>query len=231
MWWSIPRIWESGDVWIIGGGPSVPKQFGIPDKIIQDVVAGNLTPDAYSPYMKALHDKHVIGVNIAFMIGSWVDMVFFGDISFFRNQERRLAAFPGLKVSCNPGTERFPWVKTLGRDGQNSTGISGKPDKVSWNGNSGAAAVSVAVHAGAKRVILLGFDMSLNEQGQQHWHDVYGRRFRPKNKPLRLPFSAHLRGFNKMEMDAKRLGVEIINANPGSAIPNFRKVNVRDILK
>jgi len=29
--------------------------------------------------------------------------------------------------------------------------------------NSGAAAISVAVHTGAKRVILLGFDMSLGD--------------------------------------------------------------------
>ncbi len=44
--WTTPKIWVGGDVWIIGGGPSIPKLFKVPDSIIQDVFAGNLTPSA-----------------------------------------------------------------------------------------------------------------------------------------------------------------------------------------
>ena len=95
-----------------------------------------------------------------------------------------MAEFPGLKVSCDPRVEKFPWVKFLGRDGSHGKGISQNPRLVSWNGNSGAAAINFAVHAGVKRVVLLGFDMKLGVGTQQHWHDIYHRL--ESNDPKRL---------------------------------------------
>lgn len=74
MNWIVPKIWEGGDVWIIGGGPSLTKQFDIPNDVVQRVLAGNAPPSVYSPYMSYLHDKHVIGINVAFLIGDWIDM-------------------------------------------------------------------------------------------------------------------------------------------------------------
>ena len=112
MIWRVPRIWEDGDVWVIGGGPSIPRMFGVPEKIIQKVVNG-ASPSVYSPYMSALHDKHVIGVNVAYLIGNWIDMVFFGDRGFFLAHQQGLAEFPGLKVSCHPKTSPIPWVCLL----------------------------------------------------------------------------------------------------------------------
>ena len=72
MIWSVPPIWDGGEVWILGGGSSVPKQFGIPEEIIEKVVNGELPPSAYSPYMEAIHNKHVIGINVSFLIGTWI---------------------------------------------------------------------------------------------------------------------------------------------------------------
>jgi len=231
MIWQVPPIWEGGDVWIIGGGPSVPRQFGIPEKVIQSVVNGTSSPSVYSPYMEYLHDKHVIGINVAYLIGDWIDAVFFGDQGFFLTHQAGLARFPGLKVSCSPGIEKTPWVKYLGRDKTKIRGITDNPKMVSWNGNSGAAAISMAVHAGAKRILLLGFDMQVNVNNDQHWHDIYGRKQpRPKNKPIRYPFERHLRGFPEIARDAKRMGVEILNVNSDSAITNFPKYNLKELI-
>ena len=84
MNWTVPRIWEGGDVWIIGGGPSITKEFQIPSEVVNDVVIGKKPLSLYSPYMESIHKKHVIGINVAYMLGPWVDMVFFGDNNFFR---------------------------------------------------------------------------------------------------------------------------------------------------
>ena len=232
MIWQVPRIWEGGDVWIIGGGPSVPKQFDIPDKIIQSVVRGT-SPSVYSPYMSLLHDKHVIGVNVAYMIGDWIDLVFFGDSGFLLKYQVELANYQGLKVSCHPKANDVSWIKFLPRDKSHAQGISSNPMRVSWNGNSGAAAISVAAHAGAKRIILLGFDMKVNETANQHWHDVYGKTKAPvdKRKPRRMPFHRHLRGFPQIARDAKQMGIEILNACPDSAIECFTKVTAKEILQ
>jgi len=226
-------MWDGGDVWIIGGGPSVAEQFNIPAEVVQSVFSGAEPLSAYSPYMKAIHDKHVIAINVAFRIGDWIDMVFFGDGGFYLANKVALAKFPGLKVSCHSHVCKDNWVKFLARDGKKPRGISSTPYLVSWNGNSGAAAVSVAVHAGAKRVILLGFDMKLNNSNQQHYHNAYGRgiiNIQDPHKRRKLPFDRHLRGFPIIAQDAGRMGIEIINASPESVISCFRKMTVKEII-
>lgn len=233
MTWQVPRIWEGGDVWILGGGPSVLTQFNIPEDIRKDVLSGVSPLSVFSPYMKDLHDKHVIGINVAYLIGDWIDMVFFGDVGFFLQHKEKLALFKGLRVTCHSVAEKYPWVKYLPRDTRHPSGISPKPNMVSWNGNSGAAAISIAANAGAKRIILLGFDMKLDETNKQHWHGVYRkggvREFNPK-KPNGLPFERHMRGFPAIAADAKARGIEIINANPDSAITEFPRYSLKELL-
>jgi len=240
MHWRVPPIWEGGEVWILGGGPSVTKQFGIPDEIVNDVKSGKLPPSAYSPYMEGIHKKHVIGVNVSFLIGTWIDVCFFGDGKFFTQYRIELAQWPGLKVTCNAGSTKIPWIKYLARDTTHALGISSKSEAVSWNHNSGSAAVSMAANAGAKRIILVGFDMSLNTTGSKHWHQLYKPTLAPNDvRHLRkqgiryqvtMPFQRHLQGFPQMLKDAQVRGIEIINACPESAITVFPKCNVKDLL-
>jgi hypothetical protein len=238
MIWSVPKMWEDGDVWILGGGPSVTKQFNIPDKVVQSVMEGTSPLSIYSPYMSALHDKHVIGINISFMIGDWIDMMFFGDEKFYTIYKEHLAMFPGLKVSCHVNMKSVPWIKYLEKDGRKAQGISPKPNAVGWNNNSGAAAISVAANAGAKRIMLLGFDMCKDEKNRKHWHNVYASietrqiiKARNINRVAPLPFERHLRGFPAIARDAKARGIEILNVSPDSKITVFPKVSVKDILK
>jgi len=238
MKWSVPPIWEGGDVWIIGGGSSIPKQFGIPDKVVEEVVKGTSQPSVYSPYMLPLHNKHVIGINVAYLIGNWIDMVFFGDSNFLRAHKERLAEWPGLKVSCYDPTDIVPWIKYLPKDPHRPRGISNNPRMVSWNANSGSAAISVAANAGAKRIILLGFDMNLGNNNAKHWHNMYKdavitepeRKRRERGEIPVQPFAKHLKGFSAIAKDAKVRGIEILNANPDSAINEFPKYTVKELL-
>lgn len=224
-------MWEGGEVWIIGGGPSVPAQFGVPSDIIEKVLSKELDPSAYSPYMKRLHNQHVIGVNIAYLIGAWIDMVFFGDKRWYYQNRDRLAKFPGLKVSCHPHLkhEKFQKenIKYLSRDRQKGRGISSNRTAVCWNANSGAAAISVAAHAGAKRIVLLGFDMKL-EDNKHHWHGLYRPGGRAANS---LPFHRHLPGFKQIAKDARQKGIEIINASPNSTIEDLPKMSVKEVFE
>jgi hypothetical protein len=240
MNWEVPRIWEGGDVWILGGGPSVTKQFDIPDQVVQSVLNGTASPSVYSPYMEAIRNKHVIGINAAYLIGTWIDMVFFGDNKFFLPHRDRLAVWPGLKVTCHDGVKDYNWVKFLARDNQHPRGISPNPNMVAWNANSGSAAISIAANAGAKRIILLGFDMN-TINGHQHWHKLYqneptavrpaGRRGVPVDPNKSLPFHKHLIGFPAIAKDARMRGIEIINASLDSVIKEFPKMTVKEILQ
>lgn len=237
MSWSVPRIWEGGDVWILGGGPSLTQQFGIPDEVVTSVKSGASSPAVYSPYMSFLHDKHVIGINVAYLIGEWIDMVFFGDHKFFLRHREQLAAWPGIKVTCHHEPGKVPWVKFVPRNMEHPQGISPKPNQVSWNLNSGASAISIAANMGAKRIFLLGFDMQLIN-GDQHWHKLYRR---PADAPpptrrgglpqtRKFPFDRHLKGFPAIARDAQIRGIEIINVSPNSAITVFPKKSLKEVM-
>jgi len=234
MIWHVPRMWEGGECWIIGGGPSMSRQFGVPEDVILKVRSGLLPPSTYSSYLAPIHQKHVIGINSAFLIGDWIDMVFFGDKRWFFDYRNRLAEFPGLKVSCHShlGSDKYrsEHIKYLPRNKRR--GISDNARSVSWNANSGAAAISVAVWAGAVRIILLGFDMKLDDSGKQHWHGLYKnpKGTKPRS-PKNLPFDRHLVGFPIIAKEAQKRKVEILNACPDSAIECFKKVTVKELLK
>jgi len=232
MIWRVPKIWGGCDAWILGGGPSLPRQFGVPSSVIEQVQKGALPPSAYSSYMTEIHNKHVIGVNMSYRIGDWIDIVMFGDSDFFLKEQEYLYKFPGLRVTCNPLQRDEPFVKYLERDTTHYQGITTTPGRVSWNGNTGAAAINLAVHLGAKRIILVGFDMKV-EDNMKHWHDLY--KVGPVNTERRRmktmsTFDRHLSFFPSIAADAKRLGITIINANPDSAISCFPKMTVKEIL-
>jgi hypothetical protein len=230
--WLIPKIWDGADVWILGGGPSVAPLFGIPDQLIYDVRTNQKPMSAYSPYMKAIHDKQVIGINVAYQLGEWISIIFCGDKNFVLRNEKALKDYHGIKVSCHSVVSKMNDWKFTPKDNRKPYGISPNPYKVSWNLNSGAAAISLAVHLGAKRVILLGFDMNLKD-GHQHFHNAYKRgvlRSDDDKRKRGLPFDRHLKGFPAIKADADRLGVEILNTSLQSSIECFRKVDIKELL-
>lgn len=230
MEWIVSPIWKGEDIWILGGGPSVPEQFGVPEDIIDRVIAGALPPSAYSPYMESIHNKHVIGINVAYLIGDWIDMMFFMDSKFFQANSESLKYWLGMKVSCWLGASKIPWIKYLARDAR-EFGISGNPSTVCWNTNSGCAAISLASHLGAKRIILLGFDMSFGQVGR-HWHNLYNNELPSAKHPvLTFNFARHMAGMDQIALDAKARGIEIINASPRSVITQFPKFGVKELLK
>jgi hypothetical protein len=232
MKWSAPSIWEGGECIILAGGSSVPYQFSVPENIIQAVMDKVEKPSAYSPFLKPIHNKHIIGINNAYQIGNWIDVIFFGDCAWYLTHQQLLSQFSGLKVTCckrfaNKRKEYCAGIKYLEKDKSHKKGISRDKEKVSWNSNSGGAAISLAVHFGVKRIILLGFDMRLNHGKRSHWHGSHGKDGKARRS---LPFPRHLKGFPFIAEDAKTMGVEILNASPDSAITEFPKVNIMDVL-
>ena len=236
--WPIPRMWEGGECWIIGGGPSVPIEFGVPEDVISAVLSGEQPLNAYSPYLSPIHDKHVIGVNAAFLLGDWIDITFFGDAGFYFAKKPAMDALTKLKVSCNSNLPRkadsrhICDIKYVPIDGRHSKGITSRENMVAWNLNSGAAAINLAWHLGVQRVYLLGFDMELSNNGAQHWHRHYKKDRNPQKPkdPKKLPFKRHLPCFSMVANDARRLGLEIINVNPNSKIKVFERVKLSDVL-
>lgn len=198
--WKIPPIWEGNTAYIIGGGPSINDM--------------DLNP---------LRDKRTIGVNVAFRYFPWVDIIYFGDCSLYAEIKDDLRKYCGLKLSsCGRVPEKgWPGVKRLLR-GKPAGIDSSFRNKISWNGNSGASAINIAYWLGAKRIVLVGFDMSRTKEAK-NFHQDY-----PRESPTFAPFKRYLKKFPTIAADAKALGVEILNASPVSTIEEFPKVNLED---
>lgn len=215
--------WHGETVFMLGGGSSVPEQFGVPREVQRQVKAGELPMTAYSPYMKELMLENVIGINAAFLFGDWVDILFFGDEIFWRNYRDKIDEFPNQVITCCESFKDYMGkINYFTRVREKSLGISDKPGTVAWNYNSGCAALSVAVQAGAKRIVLLGYDMT-GDVGKSHFHSEYFWQNRTPSYEL------HLRGMAAIARDAKELGVEILNASPVSVIKQFKKININQL--
>jgi hypothetical protein len=89
-------------------------------------------------------------------------------------------------------------------------------------GNSGAAAISLAVLYGAKNIILLGYDCQLTNN-QSHWHGDH-----PKILGNAKLIDKWQDKFEKLAQDLK--DVNIINATRETALNMFKKVNLEDAI-
>lgn len=239
--WQIPNIWEGGEAWILGGGPSLLECFNIPTELSTAVRSHKESIEAYSPFLAKIHSKHVIGINVAYQFGSWVDVCFFGDKRFFLNHKNGLLSYKGLVVSSNTfvAKQNLSWIKYLPleikRDkptNDRNLGISTHRKAVSWNYNSGSSAISLAAWMGVKRIILVGFDMTLGENNAQHFHNEYAdKSAKPRvRRKKELPFNKHLAGFPFIKRDADNMGIEIINTSLNSVIKDFPKVHIKELL-
>lgn len=225
--WKIPRIWDGGQCFIIGGGTSIPLQFDIPSDVVKSVYQKQVGPEVYSPYMSALHSQHIIAVNMSYKLGSWVDCMFFGDTDFLHNRQVEVLTWPGLRVTTANGMDNYrSRLKIVDRDTKKKLGVSFLPDTICWNINSGASAINLAYHFGVSRIFLLGFDMRLDNDKNQHWHKYYSSN----PKTIESTMKMHLRCFPYIADDL-RGKVEIINVSPDSEITSFPKMSFNEVIQ
>lgn len=92
--------------------------------------------------------------------------------------------------------------------------------------NSGHTGVNAAFLFGARRIILIGFCMKLGPAGERHFHGDH-----PKTCIQSQLFEAWIRRFESTARDLKRLGIDVINATPGSALPWFRRATLEEALR
>lgn len=209
---NIPQIWgkdKNRPVFILGGGPTM-----------LDCINGN---------RPRLCTSRVLGVNLAYTLGyPLVDACFFGDAKFYWWNKDGIGMFGGMKITRNRGVEHGydsvegqPGLIIVKRGKQH--GIDDRKGQISWNASSGGAAINVAYHLGARYITLVGYDMRL-VGGEKNWME------HTKEETKRNPYANFLRPFDKIANDAKRLGVRIVNATPGSAITQFPMTTVDEVL-
>jgi hypothetical protein len=163
----------------------------------------------------------VIAVNDAVRLAPWADVLYACDAKwwFWHEKDEWLTTFRGLRYALDPVAKRYPGVVVLRNTGDR--GLELDPTGLRAGRNSGYQAINLAVHLGARRVILLGYDM--HGGGGGHWFGSHPDGSRP-------PYAICLQRFATLVEPLAAAGVEVINCTPKSALTVFPRAPLREVL-
>ena len=167
-----------------------------------------------------LNDKNCIAVNRSFEKMPYAKYIYFTDLRFWQWYDEELLEHPGIKATGAKGlgceVERYVLTGLRGLDT--------RPGKLKHGNNSGYAAINLAYHLGAKRIILVGYDMQYSESGDSHWHDGYKAGNNPTMLDKMLPW------FETLVKPLSEVGIEVINTSMHSRITCFKKQELKELL-
>lgn len=202
--WEVEPEWPETTYVVIGGGPS-------------------LTPEQVNLCRR--EDIRVIAVNDAFMLAPWADVLHGADARWWKRAcgapDFEGAIISGLVWDAVEGVFYPGWeeeiTERLGMRALASSGVTGLEvwhhRAVRNGGNSGYQAINLAVHLGASRIILIGFDLKPSADGRHHWFGDH-TEWNPPNYIAMYP------AFFLLPQAARDAGVEIVNCTPGSVLAN-----------
>lgn len=137
--------------------------------------------------------------------------------------------FTGQRWSCDPpGNTNWckhdpvAWHINVMECDIGAKGLSTDPKRVHSGGNSGYQAINLALHLGAQRVVLLGYDMH-NHSGKSHWFGDHPKNFANRNgNPDRF-----IAAFRTIQPGA--YGLEILNCSRTTALDAFPRVALEEV--
>ncbi len=184
-----------------------------------------------------------IAVNDAYLIAPWADVLYAADQKWYRwhsmgidkpvlgmtaaQVRQAFAAFAGERCSIQSARDVVQTNVHLLRNvdyPRHGEGLSLYPTGLVTGRNSGFQALNLSILAGAKTIILLGYDgRPSSGTGMANWHGEH-------------PIGAHpsswefiRRSFYVAAPRIESLGVRVLNCSPGSMI-GFESMHLRDAL-
>jgi hypothetical protein len=147
-------------------------------------------------------------------------MLYHTDAQWWRHHCDTALKFEGLKVTQDENCE-FPEVRCVPSSGEK--GFDPNPARIRNGNNSGYAALHLAAAAGARKCLLLGYDM-----GGSHF---FGRHPEPLVNTPAETFLRWIRNFQELAPILEGMGVEVINCAPSSALKCFKTAKLCDALR
>jgi hypothetical protein len=111
------------------------------------------------------------------------------------------------------------WIR-----GAHGDGLHTDPDTILHGMNSGHQAVNLAVVFGARRILLLGYDLQ-RTGGKSHWHGDH-----PKTLGNARCLAQWIKGFKQQALHARLRGIEIVNCSRATALECFPRGVITECL-
>lgn len=198
----VSPIWRGETVVILASGPSLTQAD-------VEAVRGR---------------ARVIAINDCYQLAPWADLLYACDSRWWSSQYQfhvhAITSFAGRRFGMQERHPIPPWSPEWGVTLMRNTGIEGletDPSGLKNGRNSGYQAIGLAVHLGASRILLLGYDMSLGRGGKSHFFGSHPHGGPPMLTKFRLYFPS-------IAPPLKALGIEVLNCSRRSALTCFPKV-------
>jgi hypothetical protein len=164
----------------------------------------------------------VIAIKHAVEYAPWADVLYAagadGSQWWQRNGEA-FEGFTGLRYTLD--SEAAKWAQVLRWTGFN--GLETDPGALKSGKNSGYSAINLAVHLGAKRIVLLGYDQEPDAKGREHFFGAHWHK-----KPV--PFQAFRPLFDTLIGPLAALTIQIVNASRHTALTCFPRLPLAEAL-
>ena len=164
----------------------------------------------------------VIVINDNYQMAPWADYCYFCDPKWheWHKNEPLFQAFEGKKYTQDRKVAEenvFFYIES-----QPGQGLSTEPNVIYQGSNSGYQAINLAYHLGARKIILLGYDMQ-QSNGKAHW-------FGDHPDKVRSSYQCWTKYFDHLAKDAQSKGLHIINCSRQTALGCFERKPLEDVL-
>lgn len=184
----------------------VPRLF--PDRTIVCLASGpSLTPEDVD-YCRG--KAPVIAVNDTYRLAPWADVLYACDAKWWA-VHAGVPTFTGLKYALEPAAGRWPGVQILSNTGDR--GVELEPTGLRTGKNSGYQAINLAVHLGARRIVLLGYDLQASDPAHSHF---FGQHPHPIRRDS--PYALFRDYFAFLLAPLEAIGVELVNCTRETAL-------------
>lgn len=163
----------------------------------------------------------VIAIKDTIRLAPWADVLYACDARWWKHYGPTLA-YDGPKYALEAAAE--PWAQVLRVTGY--TGLETDPSGLRTGKNSGFQAINLAAHLGARRIVLLGYDMVAAVNGAVHWFGAHPwpTRSWPELASHFLPL------FASLVEPLQALGIQILNATRRTDLDCFDRVSLEEAL-
>lgn len=168
--------------------------------------------------------RGVIAVNLSFRLAPWADVLYAADVKWWRLHGVEASAAIAERWTCSGEPVKAYGAKRC--QARFGPGLCRDPRYLHTGGNSGYQAVNLAYHFGARRIILLGYDMQ-HTGGKRHWHADYPAGMQMDNA---TPVVSWANRFPALARDLVREGVEVVNATRETALDCFPRMDLEQAL-
>jgi hypothetical protein len=196
----VPKLWPESTIVCIGCGPSLTQED-------VDYCRGR---------------ARVIAVKDAWRLASWADALYACDGKYW-DFYKGVPEFTGLKFGLTVDG-RWPDVQALRNTGMD--GLEVDPSGLRTGQNSGYQAVNLAVHLGARRIVLVGYDMQ-RVKGRAHF---YGEHPPGGYQHTASPYGLFQQCFATIVEPLTALGIDLVNCSRQTALTCIPQQALSDAL-